>query len=174
MGDFRRRFGRSGLGPSGRFFGPGELRLALLALIAERPAHGYELMARLEARFEGAYRASPGAIYPTLQQIEDEGLVLVEPRDGRKVHRVTADGQAEIDAHAADIAGIWRRASSRGEWGVFRDPDVAEIVGPALRLMKAAAKAVVHAHGDPEVVDRIRAVFDDARQNIERMDRRRR
>jgi DNA-binding PadR family transcriptional regulator len=169
----RRAYGPPGLGPTGRFFAPGELRLALLALVAEQSGHGYDLMNRLDARFEGAYKASAGAIYPTLQQLEDEGLVRREELDGRKVQHITDAGKVEVAAHAAKIEQIWARAASRGEWGVLRDPDAAEIVGPALRLMKAAVKAVVHAHGDPATIDRIRDVLTDARHQIERLDRRR-
>jgi DNA-binding PadR family transcriptional regulator len=166
-------FGPRGLGPTGRFFGPGELRLALLALVAEQPGHGYGLMSRLEARFDGAYQASAGAIYPTLQQLEDEGVVRVETSDDRKVYHVTDPGRAEVDAHAGDIEQIWARAATRGEWGMFREPDAAEIVGPALRLMKAAVRTIVHAHGNSATVDQVRAILDDARHQIERLDRRR-
>jgi DNA-binding PadR family transcriptional regulator len=170
----RRAFGAWGLGPTGRFFGPGELRLALLALLAEQPGHGYDLMNRLQDRFAGAYQASAGAVYPTLQQLQDEGLVRPEASDDRKVYHLTDAGRAEVDAHAGEIGRIWARAASRGEWGMFRDPEAAEIIAPALRLMKAAVRALVHAHGDPAVVDRIRAVLDDARQQIERLDASRR
>ncbi len=170
----RRRFGPASGGPTGRFFGHGELRLALLALLDEQPDHGYELMHRLEARFDGAYQASAGAIYPTLQQLEDERLVRVEASDGRKVYHITEGGHREVEARADEVGQIWARAASRGEWGMFREPEAAEIVAPALRLMKAAVKAIMHAHGDPAVVDQVRAVFVDAREQIERLDRRRR
>jgi DNA-binding PadR family transcriptional regulator len=163
-----------GLGPTGRFFAPGELRLALLALITERAGHGYDLMNRLEARFDGAYEASAGAVYPTLQQLEDEGLVRLESGEGRKVYHITEPGQREVEAHASTVEEIWTRAARRGEWGALRHPDAAEIVGPTMRLMKAAVKAVVHARGQPEVIDRIRSIVDDARRQIESVDRRRR
>jgi len=163
-----------GLVPSGRFFATGELRLALLALIAERAGHGYDLMNRLEARFDGAYEASAGAIYPTLQQLEDEGLVRLEAAGGRKVYHLTEDGRREVTSRTATVEEIWARAARRGEWGAVRHPDAAEIVAPAMRLMKAAVKAVVHARGDPEVIDRIRSIVDDARRQIEGVDRRRR
>jgi DNA-binding PadR family transcriptional regulator len=171
----RRHLGQRGAGPTGgRFFGPGELRLALLALIAGAPGHGYDLMTRLEARFDGAYQASAGAIYPTLQQLEDERLVRLAPNEERKVYHLTKAGQAEVDAHAQEIEQIWTRAASRGEWGLLRDPHAAEIVGPALRLIKAAVKAIVKSHGDPLVVEQIQAILAESRRRIEQLDTRRR
>lgn len=163
-----------GLGPTGRFFGPGELRLAILALVAEQPAHGYQVMSRLGERFNGMYEPSAGSVYPTLQLLEDEGLVRVEAEDGRKVHHVTDEGARVVSEQADAIEAIWSRASSRGEWGMFRDPDAAEIIGPALRLVKAAVKTLAKSHGDPRVVEEIQAIFVDARRRIEdlRMGRR--
>ncbi|GAA4991577.1 hypothetical protein GCM10023205_74680 [Yinghuangia aomiensis] len=166
----RRTTASGGLGPGGgRFFGPGELRWALLALIDERPGHGYELMTRLEDRFAGAYQASPGAVYPTLQLVEDEGLVRLELDGGRKVFHITDAGRDEVRDHAREIDKIWARAAARGEWGMLRDPDASEIVGPALRLFKAAVSTIVRAHGDPVVVDRVRAILDDARHEIKQV-----
>src|SRR5215469_14921470 len=60
----------------GRFFGPGEIRLALLSMLEAGPKHGYELMKELETKSGGMYKASAGAIYPALQQLEDEGMVI--------------------------------------------------------------------------------------------------
>jgi DNA-binding PadR family transcriptional regulator len=164
----------SGDRSTGRFFGRGELRLALLALIAERPGHGYELMIRLEERFAGAYQASAGAIYPTLQQLEDEELARLEVNDGRKVYHITEAGRQEVDAHTREAEEIWARAARRGDWGALGDPNAAEILGPALRLMKAAVKTIVKTHGNPDMVDDIRTVLDNARHEIERLARRRR
>ncbi|MCF2531965.1 PadR family transcriptional regulator [Yinghuangia soli] len=155
-----------GAGPTGRFFGPGELRLALLCLIDEQPGHGYELMSRLEDRFAGAYKASAGAIYPTLQQVDDEGLVRIEPDGGRKVFHITPEGRAEVRGRAREADRIWARATQRGEWGMLRDPHAAEIVTPALRLFKAAVSCIVRAHGDPVVVERVREVLDNARREM--------
>jgi DNA-binding PadR family transcriptional regulator len=167
------RRGPGGSGPTGRFFGSGELRLAVLALIAERPGHGYEVMNRLADRFNGTYEPSAGSIYPTLQLLEDEGLVRIEVDGGRKVHHATETGLAVVAGQADQIDRLWARAASRGEWGMFREPEAAEIIGPALRLVKAAVKTLAHAHGDPRVVDRIREIFVEARHQIERLDPRR-
>jgi DNA-binding PadR family transcriptional regulator len=170
----RRASGAGGLGPTGRFFGPGELRLAVLALIVAEPGHGYQVMNRLGERFNGTYEPSAGSIYPTLQLLEDEGLVRIQADDGRKVYHPTEAGLAAAEEQAEEIERIWSRAASRGEWGMFREPEAAEIIGPALRLVKSAVKTLVHTHGDPRVVDQIQAIFVEARERIERLDPRRR
>jgi len=163
----RRAADLGGIGPgAGRFFGPGELRLALLALIAEDPGHGYGLMSRLEDRCAGAYRPSAGAVYPTLQQLEDEGLITLEIVGGRKVFHICAAGRDEVDTRGRVIDRIWARATERGEWGMFRDPYAAEIVGPALRLFKTAVSAIVHAHGDPAVVGEVRDILTAATREL--------
>ncbi|MEV0378510.1 PadR family transcriptional regulator [Nonomuraea sp. NPDC050643] len=174
MMNARRSTGAGGLGPTGRFFGPGELRLAILALVAEQPGHGYQIMSRLAERFNGTYEPSAGSIYPTLQLLEDEGLVRVEQEEGRKVHHATAEGRRAVDEQAEEIERLWSRAASRGEWGMFREPEAAEIIGPALRMVKAAVKTLAHAHGDPRVVERIQEIFVAARREIEDLDPRRR
>src|SRR6202166_3726157 len=110
---FRRRMYWQELGMAGlrgRFFGPGEVRLALLSLMSDGPKHGYELMKRLEERSGGVYRASAGTIYPTLQQLEDEGLVLSDLQEGKKVYRLTEAGRTELAAREEAVARIWRRA----------------------------------------------------------------
>src|SRR4051794_19550138 len=69
----------------------GDIRTALLVVLEDGPGHGYELIQRLEAKSEGAWRPSPGSIYPTLQLLEDEGLVRSVEREGKRVYEVTDD-----------------------------------------------------------------------------------
>jgi DNA-binding PadR family transcriptional regulator len=75
----------------------GDVRSALLTLLAEEPMHGYDLIRKLEERSGGAWRPSPGSIYPTLQLLEDEGLVTSEERDGKRVYTITDAGRAELE-----------------------------------------------------------------------------
>ena len=75
----------------------GDVRTALLTLLADEPMHGYDLIRRLEERSGGAWRPSPGSIYPTLQLLEDEGLVTSEERDGKRVYTITDAGRAELE-----------------------------------------------------------------------------
>src|SRR6202158_3749734 len=112
-----RRFQRRGhwaefgmMGMRSRFFGPGEVRLALLSLIAEAPKHGYELMRQLEERSGGIYQASAGTVYPTLAQLEDEGLIASESTEGKRVFRITDLGREEIAREDETVKRIWWRA----------------------------------------------------------------
>ena len=84
---------RRGRGRRGR----GDVRAAILALLAERPMHGYEMIQELEARTGGVWRPSPGSVYPTLQLLEDEGLITGEEGEGRRRFTLTDAGRAEAD-----------------------------------------------------------------------------
>ncbi len=97
---FGRGFGGS-LG-RGRAVRRGDVRTAILAVLADRPMHGYQVMQELRERSGGAWAPSAGSIYPTLQQLEDEGLVRGVDQDGRRVFTLTDLGQAEaVKARAA-------------------------------------------------------------------------
>src|SRR6266852_3133281 len=76
-------------GEGGRFFGRGDVKFALLELLRERPMHGYEMMKALEEKSGGFYRPSPGSVYPTLQMLEDGGLVTSNEVEGKKVYSIT-------------------------------------------------------------------------------------
>lgn len=80
--------------------GRGNVRAAILALLAERPMHGYEMIQELESRTGGVWRPSPGSVYPTLQLLEDENLITGEEVEGRKRFALTETGRAEAERHA--------------------------------------------------------------------------
>jgi DNA-binding PadR family transcriptional regulator len=81
------------------------VRAALLALLTERPMHGYEMIQELDGRTGGAWRPSPGSVYPTLQLLEDEGLIISEETGGRRRFSLTEAGRAE--ATEAATAPPW-------------------------------------------------------------------
>ena len=168
----RKHRGRGAAGPWGwgRFFGAGEVRLALLSLLGEQPQHGYQLMKELENRSGGLYHASAGTIYPTLQQLEDEGLVTSEAIDGKRIYRLTDAGRAELEREAETVKRIWRRAESWDDWTGWMRPETAMLAGPLSRLAKAAVRAVSHADGH-EAIARIQQVIDRAREEIEQIPR---
>ena len=101
-------FGRGGGG--GRIFGPGDLRLMLLSLIAEKPRHGYELIKEIEQKFGGAYSPSPGSIYPTLTLLEEMEQVRASASDGaRKLFEITDQGRAYLEENRATLDGVIAR-----------------------------------------------------------------
>ncbi len=166
----RRHHGQGMWGFRGRFFDPGELRLALLSLLSDGPRHGYELMKQLEARSGGAYRASAGSVYPTLQQLEDEGLAVSESIEGKRVYRLTPEGEREVESQAAAIRRIWRRADEWSEWGDWSGatgPDAWEIARPAMALARSALRAVSYAERDPDRVDEVRRILERARREVD-------
>ena len=75
----------------------GDVRAAILGLLAERPMHGYEMIQELSNRTGGFWKPSPGSVYPTLQLLEDEGLITGEESDGRRRFTLTEAGQAESE-----------------------------------------------------------------------------
>ncbi len=86
-------FGRRGGGGRAR---RGDVRAAILALLAERPMHGYEIIQELAARTEGIWRPSAGSVYPTLQLLEDEGLIAGQEADGKRAFSLTDAGRAQL------------------------------------------------------------------------------
>ncbi|WP_336205518.1 PadR family transcriptional regulator [Nonomuraea sp. LPB2021202275-12-8] len=77
----------------------GDVRAALLSLLSEGPKNGYQMIQDIEARSRGVWRPSPGSVYPSLQQLEDEGLVLCEESGGSRTYRLTEQGREEAARH---------------------------------------------------------------------------
>ena len=168
MGMGPRRGGRHRKrGPRRRFFRQGEVRLALLSLLGEGPAHGYELMKRLEERSGGMYRASAGTIYPVLQQLEDEGLVRLQEEEGKKVYHLTDAGREELLLHEQAVDRIWKRADGWKDWGAHMGPESAEIWGSWGRLTKSAFRAAAKA--DFEETEKVRKILDRAREELDEL-----
>ena len=152
-----------------KFFDSGDMPLALLSLLTDGPRHGYELMKELEQRSGGLYKASAGTVYPTLQQLQDEELVVSESAEGgKRVYSLTAAGRERLESDADRVRAIWER-SDDDEWGGWADaldPSAAEVMRPAFRLMRAALRSVARAR-DPEQADRVREILSRARREIQ-------
>ena len=114
-------WGRGGWGPGGsggwdpgRWRGRmerGVLRYILLAALKDGPKHGYQMIKWLEERSHGFYSPSPGTIYPTLQYLEDQGLVRAENQEERRVYHLTDAGRAELEAHGGMVEAVIERFS---------------------------------------------------------------
>jgi DNA-binding PadR family transcriptional regulator len=142
----------------GRRAGRGDIRAAILALLNEGPMHGYQIMRELEERSGGAWRVSPGSVYPTLSQLEDEELVEAEQQGGKRVFSLTAAGREE----AAGLgAAPWQDAASEMPSGLVELRDV-------MSQVRAAARQVVHA-GSEEQLAAAAEILRDTRKQLYRL-----
>jgi len=153
------RLGRGrGRGGRGR---RGDVRAAVLLLLAEGPMHGYELIQRIVERSNGVWRPSPGSIYPALAQLEDEGLVLIEKVAGRKTARLTETGVAYVEENKADLGNPWDEVSA----GVGQEAqDLRGLIG---QLMGAAGQ--VAAVGTPDQIRKAGEVLTESRRALYRI-----
>src|SRR6202044_4097031 len=93
----------------------GDVRAAALALLAEGPMNGYQIIQEISERSGGVWRPSPGSVYPALQQLEDEGLIRAEAADGgRRAYHLTEEGRAYADSHADELRAPWDQVSGGG------------------------------------------------------------
>lgn len=96
-----------------RFFRHGELPLVLLALLAERRMHGYDLMAELARLFAPHYRPSPGSVYPAVEALEAEGLITPRGEDGPRVYELTSLGKQALEKRGDVLAAVELRTGIR-------------------------------------------------------------
>ena len=125
-----RRPGRERGGRGPRVFAPGDLKLLLLALIAEQPCHGYDLIRQIESLFDGAYSPSPGVIYPTLTFLEESELISGDAEGGKKRYTITDAGRLSLSEQAIALEGVRMRidVSKRSLRGHDRPPEIHEAV----------------------------------------------
>ncbi|KZE08634.1 MULTISPECIES: PadR family transcriptional regulator [Sphingomonas] len=162
------RGGRHGGGPRGRVLGGDELKLVLLALIAEAPRHGYDLIRAVEARTGGAYAPSPGVVYPTLTLLTDMGLIEEQASEGtRKLFAVTEAGTTQLAQDAEQVGDLFARLTALGEHRARTD------AGPIHRARANLRAALHHRLAGPEVdtdtLHAIAAILDEAAQKVERL-----
>lgn len=133
----------------------GDVRGVLLVALLDGPAHGYELIQRLDDRSGGRWRPSPGSVYPLLQMLADEGAVTVVEQDGKRVHELTEAGRLEAEALAARVDQPWD-AFARGSHAALRT---------AARDLRRVVEEVAQA-GTPEVVERATQIVTTARKEL--------
>ena len=154
-GSGRRGHGHHG----GRRANRGDVRAAVIHLLAEEPMHGYQIIREIEQRSDGAWKPSAGSVYPTLQLLADEGLLTVEEDAGRKTYSLTDEGRAEAER--------LQEGSRRTPWEFSTGPDLGRLGSvPKAGALLGQAVAQVTASGTTDQVERAVAVLDEARRRI--------
>ncbi len=162
MEQLREEFERRVMPKGGARMGRGDVRAAVLALLAESPMHGYQIIHEIEERSGGSWKPSPGSVYPTLQLLTDEGLVTAEEANGRKTYALTEAGRAEADA-AGERPAPWQ-ASGPGAGGRESSGRATALPKAGVELAQAAAQ--VARTGTTEQVQQAVAVLEDARRKL--------
>ncbi|MFJ4923171.1 PadR family transcriptional regulator [Streptomyces sp. NPDC088725] len=164
FGPFGPPFGGGPFGGGGRGRGGGgrgrarrgDVRASILALLKDRPMHGYEMIQEIGERSGGAWRPSPGSVYPTLQLLEDEGLITSQSEGGKKLFTLTEAGRTEADS-VSDAP--WEDAGRGIDWET-----VNEIRQAGFGLMEAFGQ--VWKTGTPEQRQKALAVTNEARKKL--------
>ena len=154
----------------GRMFEQGDLRYVVLRLLEEKPRHGYEIIKALEERFGGAYAPSPGAVYPTLQLLEDLGYArMVSGDEGKKVYEITDAGRAHLAENQSTVDSIFDRIGRLV--GQLLDEPMAEVHGAFRHVGKATYGRATGAMHDPALLKRIAEILQRAAKEIEELPR---
>ncbi|GAA3440696.1 PadR family transcriptional regulator [Planomonospora venezuelensis] len=122
----------------------GDVRAAILALLSEEPRNGYQIIQEIAERSQGGWKPSPGAVYPALQQLTDEGLVLSEENDGRKTFRLTDAGRAYVTEHPDEVRAPWEEMTPNVDEGTWELMDLARQSGFAmLQILQTGSEAQI-------------------------------
>ncbi|MFO7689639.1 MAG: PadR family transcriptional regulator [Cryobacterium sp.] len=151
MEQIRSRFEKQ----TGTRAGRGEVRTAVLALLAEAPMHGYQIIHEIEERSGGSWKPSAGSVYPTLQLLADEGLISAEESNGRKIYSLTDEGREAV----ADggTAAPWDSTGSTSN-------SFTSLPKAGIELAQAAAQ--VSRTGSPEQIKQAVTALDEARRRL--------
>ena len=160
---FEKRTGRERGGRGPRVFAPGDLKLLLLALIADQPCHGYDLIRQIEGLFDGAYSPSPGVIYPTLTFLEESELIAGDAEGGKKRYQITPAGQQHLIEQAVALDGVKMRieVSKRSLRGHDRPPEIHEAVHNLRHALH-----MHHGRWSPEEIIRVRDLLNETAKAV--------
>ena len=157
-------FMRHGWGPGPRFFERGGIKFAILALLKDKPRYGYDIIRAMEEQSGGMYSPSPGAVYPTLQALEEQDLVTSTIEEGKKVYSVTEAGTAYLEEHKEEVkshgehwAAHWGPGGHGEGWSAMSD--LKESFGEVMHAIRSTA-------GDPAKRKEIREVLEEAAKKV--------
>ena len=148
-----------------RFYDRGDLKYVILRLLKDKPMHGYEVMRALEDESGGWYRASAGSVYPTLQMLEDQGLVSSHDDAGKKVYTLTDAGRAYLQEHSSVVDEIVDRVADFTS-GPFR-AGMGDLTRSFTRMAQVTFEKAVKWRGDEDVMKQVKEILDRAVHDME-------
>jgi DNA-binding PadR family transcriptional regulator len=150
---------------SAPIFESGELKLVILRLLKEKPRHGYEIIKALEERMRGCYTPSPGAVYPTLQLLEDQGYVRVVETEGKKVYHITGEGERYLEENRDTLDDIFERL--RDTVRDFAGGAMGDLNGAFARLARTTYKGAWRSGPGHPAIRRATEILNRAASEIE-------
>lgn len=160
FGFFASRFGEPG--PRAE---RGGVKYLLLDALRDAPRHGYEIMQVIEERSRGAYRPSPGVVYPTLELLAETGLVRVSEKDGRKVYEITEAGRKELEANADVVTDFYEQQNGTA-WDEYAD-ELGEFSRRLVGLVRTVHRAARHGRLDRKAVRELKKILDETIARVE-------
>ncbi len=143
----------------------GGVRYLVLDALAQRPRHGYEVIQAIEERSGGAYRPSPGVIYPTLQMLEELGHAQLTVEDSRKVYAITEAGRHDLEKHADEVTEFYERFPEES-WERYAE-DFSDVMRRAARLFRTFKRTARRGGMSRRAQVAIREILDEAVKKIE-------
>ena len=156
-------FGHGGRHRRRQWFESGDMKYVILKQLRDKPKHGYEIMKDLAEQMHGCYSPSPGTVYPTLQWLEDEGLVRSRDVDGKKVYEITEAGSKFLEEHKDVVTDIFDRVAETVEEAL--GGSMAELNQEVARLVKTVYRRGWR--GSDEVRKKITDILGRAAKEIE-------
>ncbi|HEY2552279.1 MAG TPA: PadR family transcriptional regulator [Streptosporangiaceae bacterium] len=139
----------------------GDVRAAALALLAEEPRNGYQIIQEIGERSDGVWRASPGSVYPALQQLEDEGLIISAGDGGRRAYQLTDEGRRYVEEHPEQIRAPWDAVAGSAGGAAIEMRNLMRQVGMAgYQVLSAGTDAQVR---------QARKILTDTRKSLYRI-----
>ncbi len=124
--------GHGAFGTRGPKVRRGDVRAAILDVLAVEPMNGYQIIQQIAERSSGVWKPSPGSVYPTVQQLEDEGLVEGLAGEGRRLLQLTEEGRRYVEEHPDELAATWRAFDRSPGEGEARSPDLKPVIGQTM------------------------------------------
>ena len=149
------------------WFESGDMKYVILKLLREKPMHGYEVMKALEEQTHGCYSPSPGTVYPTLQWLEDEGLVRGNDESGKKIYATTEEGLAFLEENRGTVDDIFDRVEETIE-SIFTDPmpEITRLVG---KLVPNVYRSAWRFREDEEKRRRVQTILEQAVKDLDEL-----